>query len=129
LGTNLGEKNQQWWKEFGAAVEEVNPNAYLVGEVWEKSSVIAPFYKGLDTLFNFDVGEGIIRIVNQGTDITVSSNGFASRLEEVYKIFAKVEPNFLDAPFLTNHDQNRVMDRLSRDINKAKLAVSKNLSK
>lgn len=122
--TNLQDKNQQWWKEFGAATEETNPNVYLVGEVWDKSSVIAPFYKGLDSLFNFDVGEGIIKAVNSETSMAAGSNGFASWLEEKYRNFAEVEPNFLDAPFLTNHDQNRSMDRLGSDISKAKLIAN-----
>jgi alpha-amylase len=41
----LNSKNQQWWQEFGAACKKVNPNVYLTGEVWEKPSVIAPFFK------------------------------------------------------------------------------------
>lgn len=123
VGTNLRDKNLQWWNEFGAAVEEINPDTYLVGEVWENSVSVAPYYKSLDSLFNFDLGEGIINVINSGISTAVSGSGFASWLEEKYKSFAKVEPNFLDAPFLTNHDQNRVMNRLGSDISKAKLAA------
>lgn len=122
-GTNLQEKNLQWWKEFGAAAEEVNPDAYLIGEVWDKTFVVAPYYKGLDSLFNFDVGEGIINVVNSGTNKAVGGKGFSPWLEEKYSSFAEVEPNFLDAPFLSNHDQNRSMGRLNGDIDKAKLAA------
>lgn len=122
-GTNLQEKNLQWWKEFGAAAEEVNSDAYLIGEVWDKTYVVAPYYKGLDSLFNFDVGEGIINVVNSGTNKAVGGKGFSRWLEEKYSSFAEVEPNFLDAPFLSNHDQNRSMGRLNDDIDKAKLAA------
>ncbi|MEG6614567.1 alpha-amylase family glycosyl hydrolase [Pseudoclostridium thermosuccinogenes] len=123
VGTDYQKKNLQWWKEFGAYVEEVNPKAYLVGEVWDKTSVVAPYYQGLDSLFNFDVGEGIIKAVNSGTGAAVSSKGFARWLEEKYADFTKVERNFLDAPFLTNHDQNRSMNQLGKDVGKAKLAA------
>lgn len=123
-GTRLRDKNIQWWKEFGAAAEEVNPNVYLVGEVWEKSYAIAPYYEGLDTLFNFDAGEGIISIIQSGSVMAVGSKGFAPWLKERHDNFAKAEPNYLDAPFLTNHDQNRIMDRLKGDIGKAKLAAA-----
>lgn len=123
VGTNLRDKNVQWWNEFGAAAEEVNPDTYLVGEVTDKPFGIAPYYKSLDSLFDFDLGEGIIKVVNSGTATAVSSNGFATWLEEIYAGFAKVEPNFLDAPFLTNHDQNRSLGRLGNDLSKAKLAA------
>ena len=122
-GTKLQGKNLQWWREFGSAAEEVKPDVYLVGEVWDKTSVAAPYYRGLDSLFNFDVGEGIINVVNAGTNTAVGSKGFSPWLKEKYESFAAVEPNFLDAPFLSNHDQNRSMDRLGGDIVKAKLAA------
>ncbi len=124
IGTKLQEKNQQWWKEFGAAVEQVNPNVYLVGEVWEKTYAIAPYYEGLDSLFNFDVGEGIIKVIQTGTGTAVSSKGFSQWLANKYDTYSKAEPKYLDAPFLTNHDQNRIMDRLRGDLDKAKLAAS-----
>lgn len=123
LGTNLREKNLQWWREFGAALEAVNPDVYLVGEVWASARVVAPFYSGLDSLFNFDLAEGIIRAVNSGSTVYANGKDFAVWLEGMYKEFAAVEPHFLDAPFLSNHDQERVMNRLRGDIDRAKLAA------
>lgn len=123
-GTNPAEKNLQWWNEFAAAAEEVNPDVYIVGEVWDKTVDKAPYFKGLDSVFNFDAGEAIINIVNAGSSKAVSGKGFSPWLEETYAEYAEAEPNFLDAPFLSNHDENRSMDRFGGDLAKAKLAAA-----
>lgn len=123
VGTRLQEKNIQWWKEFGSAAEQIDPDVYLVGEVWDKTYAIAPYYEGLDSLFNFDVGEGIIKVIRSGSAAAVSSKGFSQWLAAKYELYEKAEPKYLDAPFLTNHDQNRIMDRLSGDTARAKLAA------
>jgi len=46
-------------------------------------------------------------------------------LERTYKLFnAKSEGNFVDAVFLTNHDQNRVMSQLDSNMDHAKMTAS-----
>ncbi len=118
-------KNNQFWREFGAYCEEINPDVYLVGEAWTTSDTIATYYSGLDTNFNFWVGEhGIFSIVNSGLDLYGPPNRFVKELEKIYQQNSEVEPLFLDAPFLTNHDQNRTMSRLDNDVEKAKLAAN-----
>ncbi len=123
-GENPTTKNLQWWSEFGAAAEEVNPDVYLVGEVWDNTIDISPYFKGLDSLFNFEVGEAVINIVNAGTGKAAGDKGFTPWLEEKYRKYAETEPNFLDAPFLSNHDENRSMDRFDGELTKAKLAAA-----
>lgn len=112
-------KNHVWWAEFRQAMEKVNPNVYLAGEVWDSNSVMAPYYKELNSTFNFDVAAKIVGAVNAGTD-----NGIATSLERVHELYAKNNPKFIDAPFLTNHDQNRVMSLLQGKVDKAKVAAS-----
>lgn len=115
-------KTLQWWQEFRKACQTVNPNVYLAGEVWDQPSVIAPFYKVFDTNFNFaisDSGEdSITDIVNMEQD-----NDFASSLNDIYNMYAKQGANYIDAPFLSNHDQERSMSGLN-DLTKAKLAAN-----
>lgn len=123
LGTRLTEKSIAWWQEFREAAEQVNPHVYLVAEVWDTTHAMAPYYQAFDSLFNFDVGEGIINTLRSGSALAVSSKGFSRWLLEKYEAFANVRADFIDAPFLTNHDQNRIMDRLGGDNAKAKLAA------
>jgi alpha-amylase len=112
-------KNYEWWNEFRTAMKETNPNVYLVGEVWDKPETVAPYYKYLDSLFNFDLAGKIVNSVKNGTGEDIANTAVAT--EELYKTH---NPNKIDATFLTNHDQNRVMSELSGDVNKAKTAAS-----
>lgn len=117
--TNEKEKNLEWWNEFRTELEKVNPDLYLVGEVWDTASVVAPYYLRLDSNFNFDLASNIIKSVNSET-----SGGIGTYLDRIYPAYAKVNESFIDAPFLTNHDQNRVMTEFGGDVNKAKMAAS-----
>lgn len=123
-GTDLPAKNIEWWQEFRNSAEEVKRDVYLVGEVWDKAYAAAPYYKGFDSLFNFDLGEGIITTLHTGSANAVSSKGFAWWLLDRYETYGSVRQDFIDAPFLTNHDQDRIMTRLRGDVEKAKLAAA-----
>jgi glycosidase len=71
------------------------------------------------------VGENIIKMVNSGFDIDMGENmGFALGMEKTYQMFRDVEPDFIDAPFLSLHDQERSINRMEKDISKAKLAAN-----
>ncbi|MGG4105325.1 alpha-amylase family glycosyl hydrolase [Paenibacillus lautus] len=114
-------KNTAWWQEFRASMNEVNPDAYIVGEIWDNSAaVIAPYLdKAFDSGFNFSLGESII-----GAAMNEKDNNLAFTLERTYGLFSQVSGGqFTDAVFLTNHDMNRVMSQLKGDENHAKMAA------
>lgn len=113
------EKNYAWWQEFRSAMEKVNPHVYLAGEVWDSTQTIAPYFKSIDSLFNFNLGGSIVNSIKNGAD-----QGVASSAQSMQDLYTSYNPNAIDAPFLTNHDQNRVMSELSGDTNKAKMAAS-----
>lgn len=111
--------NHAWWKEFRAAMEKVKPDVYLVGEVWAESEVVAPYMAGLHALFNFDLGYSITRVLN-----TEQSSGLVESLKEIRDFYASIEPDFIDATFLTNHDQNRIRSAVGGSLDKARLGAS-----
>ena len=113
------DKNNEWWDHFRTELEQVKPDIYLVGEVWDNYHVVAPYYKHLDSNFNFDLADRIIDSVFRGSNL-----GIASFVSRSHTEFAKHNPNFIDALFLTNHDQNRLFDRLGRNVDKNKVAAS-----
>lgn len=105
------EKNHAWWQEFRAAMNEVNPDFYMVGEIWGEDTIVAPFLNNaVHAGFNFDVSFKLVESIKEETNKGVIEKLIATR--ELYK---QVEPNFYDAVFLTNHDQNRVLSEL--DVN------------
>jgi glycosidase len=100
------DKNVTWWQEFNKYVKAENPNAVLVGEVWDKSEVIAEYMKSLDTCFNFDASESILNALFKN-----ELGGLSGKLQKIYDQYSE-NNSFVDSPFLSNHDTIRVMTRL-----------------
>lgn len=119
--TNDVKRNVQWWKEFNTYVKSVNNDAILVGEVWEDDPLyIAPYINGLDSCFDFPLSDQIIKGLTSSSsmkDATLSIN-------KIYNKYKKVNSNYVDSPFLTNHDMNRIMSVLNNDEEKAKKAAA-----
>lgn len=121
-GSETTSKNVAWWQEFRAAMNEVKEDAYIVGEVWENSPVsIAPYLENaFDSGFNFGLADQIIRTVK-----SEQNGGFLVQLVRNYELFAeKSHGEFVDAIFLANHDQNRVMSQLSGNKDHARMAAA-----
>jgi alpha-amylase len=112
------EDNHAFWVEFRAEMEKVNPDVLLVGEVWASTDIVKPYLTGLRSLFNFDLGYAIMDAVRTGR-----GEGLAGRHAAILNEYLNVTSDFVDATFLTNHDQTRVMSELN-DIDKARVAAS-----
>ncbi|QCR23112.1 alpha-amylase family glycosyl hydrolase [Pontibacter sp. SGAir0037] len=111
------EDNHRWWVEFKQEMQKVKPDVYLVGEVWADAATVAPYTKGLHALFNFDMSYAMTNAARQER-----IDSLVIKLAQIRKYYNGVNPDFIDASFLTNHDQNRIMSELNGDLNKAKMA-------
>ncbi len=107
-----------FWQEFRSEMEKVNPNVLLVGEVWTDGEEAKLYLPGLRSLFNFEMAGAILEAVESGRGADLA--GRHARLREQY---TEVTADFLDATFLSNHDQNRVMSVLG-DEDRARVAAS-----
>jgi alpha-amylase len=114
-------KNKEMWQQFRRDIQSANPNAYMVGETWDTTDVIAPFLdQSFNSMFNFDLADDIMQAVNTGVTFDI-----ARTIQIMYAKYKQASAgSFVDATFLSNHDQNRVMSTLQGDVNKAKLAAS-----
>lgn len=115
-----------WFVDF---MDENYPDNYLVAEVWDTKETIQEFYKsGIDSIFNYPFGNHSGRVVSTlkfaGND--KSGYTFASTLEQTEADFKANNPDFIDAPFLSNHDTGRVAGFLAPDEAKIKLAGALN---
>lgn len=108
-----------WWYKFDQAMKTVKKNVFLVGEIWDSSYVIAPYYRSLDSAFNFDLSTKIISAVNSG-----DAKDLVQSLIDTRKSYAKESNHYIDSIFLTNHDMNRIMSQVLNDKHKAKLAAA-----
>jgi alpha-amylase len=117
----VANKNQVWWQEFRKGMDEVNKDAYIIGEVWDTPAVVGPYLDhALNSGFNFDLAKQFISTARAERATTL-----ASTLRKTYEYFSKQSQGaFVDAPFLTNHDQNRVMSELQGNVDHAKMAAS-----
>ena len=113
------EDSHAWWQEFRTEMEKVNPEVYLVGEVWAPTEEVAPYLKGLHALFNFDMSYAMTEAAAKG-----KSNNLVVQHQDIRDFYKSVTDNFIDATFLTNHDQNRIMSELQGNPDKAKMAAS-----
>lgn len=102
---------------FEFKVKEAYPNAYIVGEVWDSFNVYSKFFKSMDSAFNFELGDAIINAVNTGyaPDYVETYVNRYSQVQSTYD-------NAIDAPFIKNHDQDRVASILNSPT-KLKLAA------
>jgi len=109
-------ETHNWLQGFYAFVKELNPKVLTVGEIWDVSDVVSTYVGGeLDLAFEFSLAKAILLSVNEG-----SATALASAMKEVRRLY----PEGGYATFLTNHDQNRVMDGLGGDLAKARLVAT-----
>lgn len=111
-------------------VRTLSPNCYIVGEVWDSFTELARYYKsGVKSIFNYPFGSGegkIIKVLRAaGNEKMVST--YAPALQKADTFYRSKNPDYIDAPFLTNHDVGRIAGFVNRDPNKVKLAGAMNL--
>lgn len=113
-------RNHAWWKRYRRSIDYLKKPYFLVGEIWGEDTIIAPFLKkGLHAGFNFDLSYAIINAVKKG-----EQEGVIDRLLKTRSMYEQEEPDFYDALFLANHDQNRLMSQVGACVGKAKVAAS-----
>lgn len=105
-------------------VENINPNAYIVGEYWVNvpSSISEMYESGVDSLFNFPfsgLDGNMIDSVN-----TNAGASFAASALEMQEILMRGNSDMIDATFLSNHDQQRSSGPLGKDTVKMKMAAA-----
>ncbi len=129
------EGTMEYWAQFTQFVKSVNPDAMLVGEAWTSLENVARYRsggKGLDSSFDFDFGYVVTSLLNPDAALaadfgTMSTENLTHTREDLWQnLLGRLEfaPLHYYSPFLTNHDQDRVMFTLDNDINKAKIAAS-----
>lgn len=107
----------KWYKAFRTYYKSINPQAMTVGEIWSDLNAIKGYVQGdeLDLAFQFNLAKAFVDSAKSGNAGTA-----LGELRLTYKLL----PPLQYAPFLTNHDIDRVMSQLGGDVNKAKVAAS-----
>ena len=124
------EKNVEvlsWIQDTAAALK---PDCYLVAEVWDSFSQVTEYYtSGITSLFDFPFAnaDGKIVEVLRGAGNPAKVSSYATALEKADTAYRASNPDYIDAPFLSNHDVGRIAGFVAQDACKTKLAGAMNL--
>jgi len=116
-----------WIQQTAASLRE---DVYLVAEVWDSFGTITTFYEsGITSIFDYPFGDASGKIItvlrSAGNPATVST--YATALEKANAAYSGANPDYIDAPFLSNHDVGRIAGFCAGDPAKTKLAGAMNL--
>jgi alpha-amylase len=104
-----------WLEGFRASIEAIEPDALLVGEVYDLSVAVAHYVpEDVDLAFDFGLAQATLDSIGRGNAGPLVSAG-----EEDSRLFGPDET----ATFLTNHDQERVASQLREDPAALRLAA------
>jgi len=105
-----------WLRDYQAYLESVKPDVWTIGEVWDPTEAIIPYYPDqLDSYFIFEVADGLVDAARTGS---------GQRLMDAVEQVQRHIPAGRWSPFLRNHDQTRTMTELGGDVPRAKLAAT-----
>jgi glycosidase len=101
-------------RQFGSAIRRVAPQSFTVGEESDVQALPSYYPDQLDSYFEFGVAAGTLESAKTG-----DARAFVREITR-----ANALPAGRWAPFLSNHDQARVMTVLNGDTAKARVAAS-----
>ena len=124
------DKNVEVLNWLYTTASSIKEDVYMVAEVWEGFGALTQYQEsGFLSLFNFpfaDSGGKIITTVrNIGNPNTIPT--YANALQAVHEAYSAANPNYIDAPFLSNHDMGRIFGFASGQEERIKLAGAMNV--
>jgi alpha-amylase len=103
--TGITLKNALFTFEINQHIKENYPNSFIVSEVFDYSYVsYQDYYVGSDSVFNFYAAGQMWDKIGRGNNRYL----LTSNLDRMYEHIKELSPNFVDTPFLTNHDLDRL---------------------
>ena len=123
-------KNVEVLSWLQQAATAIDPEAYMVAEVWDTFANVTAYYEsGITSIFNYPFGnsDGKITAVLRGAGNPSVVTTYATALEKADKAYLGKNPNYIDAPFLSNHDVGRIAGFAQRNEQKVKLAGAMNI--
>lgn len=103
--------------------KEKNPDFYMVSEIWANEMTIKDYYASMTpSMFNFDLADAEGKIVKAARGKYKASN-LVKQMVKYQEDFSAKNPNYIDAPFVNNHDTGRAATVLQSDQNDIKMAA------
>ena len=125
------QKNVEVLNWLQQTAESIKKDAFMVAEVWEYDyRTLAEYYEsGFTSIFDYQFGNSngkLCSVLNgRGNPNVVGT--WAKALQTVNKAYSKSNPDYIDAPFLSNHDVGRIYGFVAGDPLRVKMAGAMNL--
>ena len=118
LGINYDDLyNIRFLKTYCEELRKIDPDFYVTGEInVTTTSIVKNYFLGIDSPLDFPIAQKLVA--------GASSNGdsfYVKNLIKIYDQYRAINENFISAPFLRNHDENRLANEYNGDIAKMKL--------
>lgn len=114
----------EFLKWFTDTCRSIKPDVYLIGEEWSDDADIVKMYaSGIDSLFAFRFAQSTGEIsqsmaMNQGQNLIKKFVSYDKKM-------SAANPNYINATFLSNHDQVRIANSLeSKGLSAEKFAAN-----
>ncbi len=103
-----------FWQEFRETVKAVNPEVYLLGEIWE----IAPrWVRYFDGLMNYPLRALVLELLQN----KINAEQFGNHIDELSRVYPR-ENEFAMYNPLGSHDTERIYTLMGQNVQKVKLA-------
>lgn len=117
--TNTNVEILNWFYEYCLSL---NPQFYMVSEVWANEATIADYYaSGTPSMFNFDLADKEGKLIKAARG-NYKAAQLVTAMLKYQTDYAAQNPAYIDAPFITNHDMGRVANSLRNDADDLKMA-------
>ena len=106
--------SHDFWKAFRQAVKAENPDALLVGEVWDSGLKIAPYYDNeFDAAFDFPVYFDVMGSHDRAGNSALLGKRAPGAFQTLLKAQTRLyPPGAQSVRFFNNHDTLRIMSQL-----------------
>ena len=114
-------QNTDFWTEYAAALRAVNPEVFLVAEVWDSDGMTDAYYPAVNCFdFTISQAEGLIADTAKSGDVQKYTAYVESYLDRIHAL----REDAVIVPFISNHDMDRSSGYLSAATGVAQMAAS-----
>ena len=110
----------KWYQHCNATYKAAGhtDDIFMVGEVWDNHGNERYYYKGLNSCFEFDYFGTLTTALNG------NASNYVSTVNKFLSEHTAVRPDAITSIFMTNHDQDRAAESLSKNLAKEKQAAA-----
>lgn len=103
-------KSNDFIRRMRTEFQKYDEDFFIVSEVLDSNLMSSQFFKSGDSTFNFDLRDKILDVASGS-----SAESYSNVVYNNYKQISQYNYDFIDSPFATNHDLNRISYELNQN--------------